>query len=89
MDGISFIDGTWRCKGTSAGPRTTRALSELMEQHLLPLIDDFYTEIERHPDARKVITGGPQQIERLKGTLVQWLRELFAGRYDRDYILRR
>ena len=43
------------------------------------LVDDFYAEIDRHPDARKVITGGQAQIERLKGTLVQWLRELFSG----------
>jgi signal transduction histidine kinase len=65
------------------------ALAAMLEPHLLALIDDFYAEIERHPDARKVITGGPAQIERLKGTLVQWLRELFSGRYDRDYVARR
>jgi len=65
------------------------ALAGPLELHLLPLIDDFYAEIERQPNARKVITGGQQQIARLKGTLVQWLRELFGGRYDRDYVLRR
>jgi signal transduction histidine kinase len=64
-------------------------LAGLLEPHLGPLIEDFYAEIERHPDARKVITGGPPQIERLKGTLVQWLRELFSGRYDQDYVDRR
>src|SRR5262245_5137418 len=61
----------------------------LLEPYLSPLIDDFYDEIERHPDARKVITGGNAQIERLKGTLVAWLRELLAGRYDADYVARR
>jgi signal transduction histidine kinase len=65
------------------------ALAGMLEPHLLPLIDDFYAEIERHPDARKVITGGRAQIERLKGTLVQWLRELFSGSYDREYAVRR
>lgn len=74
---------------TQDDARAVHALSGLMEPHLLPLIDDFYAEIERHPDARKVITGGPKQIERLKGTLVQWLRELFAGSYDQEYVLRR
>jgi signal transduction histidine kinase len=74
---------------TEGDARTVHALSGLIEPHLLPLIDDFYAEIERHTDARKVITGGPEQIERLKGTLVQWLRELFAGRYDQAYVLRR
>ena len=38
---------------------------------------------------RKVITGGSEQINRLKGTLVQWLRELFACNYDEAYVLRR
>ena len=52
-------------------------------------MDDFYAEIDRHDDARKVITGGQEQIERLKGTLVRWLRELFSGTYDADYVARR
>ncbi|MGO9469259.1 MAG: sensor histidine kinase [Isosphaeraceae bacterium] len=32
---------------------------------------------------------GRSQIERLKGTLIQWVRELLGGRYDADYVLRR
>jgi hypothetical protein len=66
-----------------------RSVAELLENNLVPLIDDFYEEIERHPDARKVITGGDKQIERLKGTLRTWLRELLFGPYDRDYVTRR
>jgi len=65
------------------------SVAGLLEPHLPPLIDDFYAEIQRHPDARKVITGGAQQIQRLKGTLLGWLRELLCGRYDRDYVDRR
>lgn len=53
------------------------------------LIDDFYREIGRHPEARKVITGGEEQVERLKGTLVGWLDELFSGNYDASYVVRR
>jgi signal transduction histidine kinase len=53
------------------------------------LVDDFYAEIENHPDARKVITGGEAQIARLKTTLIRWLGELFSGRYDREYVERR
>ncbi len=60
-----------------------------LEPCLHELVDDFYAEIERHPAARKVITGGQAQIDRLKGTLVQWLRELLAGQYDADYVTRR
>lgn len=65
------------------------ATAELLAPHLTPLIDDFYDEIGRHPDARKVITGGEAQIQRLKGTLIQWLRELLAGQYDEVYVARR
>ena len=65
------------------------AAAPLLEPHLPALIDDFYAEIERHPETRRVITGGPEQIERLKGTLLGWVRELIGGRYDDDYVDRR
>jgi PAS domain S-box-containing protein len=66
-----------------------QSVAALLGAYLPPLIDDFYEEIERHPEARKVITGGPSQIERLKGTLRAWLRELLFGPYDQDYVVRR
>jgi hypothetical protein len=53
------------------------------------LIDDFYAQIDRHPNARRVITGGREQVLRLKETLRGWLCDLFSGRYDRDYVDRR
>jgi signal transduction histidine kinase len=69
--------------------RRVRSVAELLEPRLGPLIDDFYAEIERHPNARNVITGGSGQVERLKGTLRAWLRELVYGPYDADYVARR
>jgi signal transduction histidine kinase len=69
--------------------RRVAAVAAVLEPSLPSLIDDFYAEIERHPAARRVITGGTAQIERLKGTLMQWVRELLAGRYDEAYVLRR
>lgn len=66
-----------------------QSLAAALEPYLPGLVDDFYQEIERHPDVRRVITGGQEQIERLKGALLAWLRELFTGPYDRDYVLRR
>jgi signal transduction histidine kinase len=65
------------------------AAAPLLESGLRNLVDDFYAEIEHHPGASKVITGGQPQIDRLKGTLIQWVRELFLGKYDADYVLRR
>lgn len=57
--------------------------------HLEPVIADFYVTIEQFPQALKVITGGQAQIERLKHTLLTWVRELLSGPYDQEYILRR
>ena len=66
-----------------------QSVAGLLDPFLSGLVDDFYAEIERHPEAMKVITGGQQQISRLKGTLVKWLRELLAGPYESDYVARR
>jgi signal transduction histidine kinase len=66
-----------------------QSVAGLLDPHLPPLIDDFYEEIQRHPGALKVITGGQAQIQRLKGTLIRWVRELLAGPYDADYVARR
>jgi signal transduction histidine kinase len=74
---------------TDDDARNVGSVSVLLGPHLGTLVDDFYAEIERHPDARKVITGGTAQIDRLKGTLVEWLRELLAGPYDAAYVERR
>ena len=65
------------------------AIAHLIAPHFDELIDDFYAEIERHPEARQVITGGNEQINRLKKSLKGWLTELFSGRYDQDYVGRR
>jgi signal transduction histidine kinase len=74
---------------TEEDARRVRSVGALLDPCFPALIDDFYAEIDRHPDARKVITGGAAQIQRLKGTLLGWVRELFAGPYDRDYVTRR
>src|SRR6266571_2183549 len=74
---------------TPGDAKRVQAVAGLLEPRLRALVDDFYAEIERHPDAMKVITGGRQQIDRLKGTLVKWLQELLAGPYEREYVMRR
>jgi hypothetical protein len=51
------------------------------------LIEDFYAEIQRHPHAAKVITGGHAQIARLKLSLRAWLSESLKGRSDEDYVV--
>jgi PAS domain S-box-containing protein len=65
------------------------ALASVVEQRFEPLIDDFYNEIQRHPEAAKVFTGGQTQIDRLKQSLRAWLRDSFLCRGDADYVTRR
>jgi two-component system, NtrC family, sensor kinase len=74
---------------TEEDARRVQSLANLLESYLPALIEDFYAEIDRHPDARRVITGGPVQVERLKGTLRAWLRDLLCGPYDAAYVVRR
>jgi signal transduction histidine kinase len=69
--------------------RRVTSVAPIVQPHLPALVEDFYAEIERHPKAKKVITGGIAQVERLKGTLIRWLQELVSGTYDSDYVLRR
>lgn len=73
---------------TDDDARRLKSLKGVAERLLPGLIDDFYAEIQRHPEAMRVFTGGAEQLERLKRTLKQWLRELFSGRYDADYVTR-
>jgi two-component system, NtrC family, sensor kinase len=60
----------------------------LIESRVPALIDDFYAEIKRHPDANKVFIDDAQ-VARLKGSLKIWIDRLFEGPYDGDYVLRR
>lgn len=66
-----------------------RSVASLVTRHLQPLIDDFYAAIERHPETARMITGGPAQIERLKGSLKAWLCESLECRCDSEYVIRR
>src|SRR6187551_3331935 len=74
---------------TDADAERVAALAGRLAPHFPALVEDFYAEIERHDEARRVIRGGPDQIERLKGTLRAWLAELLSGRYDEAYVERR
>lgn len=74
---------------TDEDARRVQSIGPLLEPHFLAMIDDFYAEINRHDETRRVVTGGEEQIARLKGTLRGWLVELFSGRYDAEYVARR
>src|SRR5262245_7074178 len=65
------------------------SVGDAIQPYFASLIEDFYSEIARHPAAQQVITGGEAQVARLKQTLRQWLTELFSGIYDSCYVARR
>jgi two-component system, NtrC family, sensor histidine kinase HydH len=68
------------------------ALLEILpavQPHFGPIIDDFYDAILTHDDASRSITGGPEQVARLKQTLTDWLLELVSGPHDEAYFLKR
>ena len=56
-----------------------------VEPHLHEIINDFYRRIETDPGALKVITGGAQQIDRLKTTLRDWLARILRGPHDEAF----
>jgi two-component system, NtrC family, sensor kinase len=65
-----------------------RRAGRLVEPHLPALIDDFYSEIRRHPEANKVFAD-EAQVERLKSSLRIWLGQLFNGPFDAEYAVHR
>ena len=74
---------------TDADAARVAAVSDLIEPHLPALVDDFFEEVDRHPNARRVITGGRQQILAIREVLAAWLRDLFCSEYDRDFVEKR
>lgn len=74
---------------TDQDAQRVQEAGQVLGSEFTGLIDDFYAEIKQHPAALKVITGGEEQILRLKGSLHQWLAELFSGSYDKEYVARR
>lgn len=72
-------------------PADGEALQSLLPHvagHFGRIADAFYARLAEHPEARQVFTG-PEQVERLKGSLCQWLELLFRGPWDEDYYERR
>lgn len=63
-----------------------RAFHAVAEPHFASIVDDFYRRVEEVPMARGLITGGKQQIQRLKLTLREWLDVLLKGPYDESYL---
>jgi signal transduction histidine kinase len=65
------------------------AFLPIAEPHFEAISEHFYERILAHPQAHDAITGGDEQIERLKQTLVQWMRTGLTGPHDQDFCMKR
>jgi signal transduction histidine kinase len=87
---LSFLENVKLYVGFDDGSSAAlREAHPIVAPHFGPIIDDFYATIEAHPGARAAITGGAAQIQRLKGTLLKWIEEVFLGPHDEAYFARR
>jgi signal transduction histidine kinase len=87
---LSFLENVKIYVGfDDASSAALREAHAVVAPHFGPIIDDFYEAIEAHPGARAAITGGAAQIQRLKGTLMRWIDEVFLGPHDEAYFERR
>lgn len=66
-----------------------QAVKPIVEPRFEFIIDDFYEVIRQTPATMSVITGGELQINRLKQTLINWIDQLFSGKYDEVYVIQR
>lgn len=57
--------------------------------HFERISEHFYAKILSHPQAHEAISGGVEQVERLKRTLVEWMRSGLAGPHDEEFCKRR
>ncbi|XZE54335.1 protoglobin domain-containing protein [Planctomycetaceae bacterium SH139] len=73
---------------TPADLHDVRPCWDLLQPHAGKLVEDFYLEIMRHPEARAVFSD-MAQVNRLKQSLHAWLADLFAGQDDPDFANRR
>ena len=62
-----------------------RALAPHIEPHLEDIARTFYARIQEHDRARQVLESGESSVGRLRTTLREWMRHLFAGPWDDAY----
>lgn len=74
---------------TPADSQRLAAFLPRAEPHFVGIAEHFYERILAHEQAHAAITGGPEQIERLKQTLIAWMRSGLAGPHDDEFCRRR
>lgn len=64
------------------------ALRPHVQPHIPHIVDQFYKMVSSTEGTRAVISD-EEQLGRLRGTLSDWMTELFCGRYDHEYYRKR
>jgi signal transduction histidine kinase len=65
-----------------------RALHEVLEKHFPAVARQFYEAVLRSPGASSVLTG-PEQVDRLHRTLIDWMSSGLLGPHDDRFYERR
>jgi signal transduction histidine kinase len=66
-----------------------RELAAVITPNIPEVVEEFYTRLLDSPGARAILTGGDDQMARLRATLTAWLEELFIAEFDQSYYDRR
>lgn len=86
----SFFDDVTNYIGFGAEDSALlRGFRPQAEPHFERISEHFYERIFSHPDAHEVITGGQEQVLRLKQSLVTWMRSGLEGPHDAEYCQKR
>ncbi len=86
----SFLDDVRRYVGLDAedGERL-QGLLPLLEPHFHAFAEHFYARILEHPSAHTAISGGAEQVARLKRSLIAWMDSGLRGPFDDAFYERR
>jgi signal transduction histidine kinase len=60
-------------------------LLEPLSPELPAIAEGFYAAIHREPKARQALAACGADLEQLRQTLLNWLRDFFSGHYDAHY----
>ncbi len=66
-----------------------RTIAARIEPSFAGIAEVFYARILQHPEYRAVLSHGESSVGKLKGTLIEWMRGVFAGDYGAEYFEKR
>ncbi len=73
---------------TDADARRLEMLRPVVSPHFGRVVERFYERLMEHPRARGVFDG-TEQVQRLRGSLQDWLDGVFGGVYDQAFYTKR